>query len=114
MATNVAENKIYIGETIIVNTTLTDKDGNDLEFSLLTSAEVKAFDILGNVLEVTPVEGTTTNSLTYEVDTTKLREGEIKAELQAGQSYFRNAGVEHNTVNINDFEFVFVEVELKL
>jgi hypothetical protein len=28
-------------------------------------------------------------------------------------SYFRNVGVEHNVVNANDFEFVFVEVEIK-
>ena len=35
------------------------------------------------------------------------------AELEAGVSYFRNAGVEHDVVNANDFEFSFVEVELK-
>ena len=40
-------------------------------------------------------------------------DGEKLAELQAGQSYFRNAGVEHNVVNANDFEFSFVEVELR-
>ena len=35
------------------------------------------------------------------------------AELTGGVSYFRNAGVEHDVINANDFEFVFVEVELK-
>ncbi len=35
------------------------------------------------------------------------------AELTAGQSYFRNAGVEHDVINANDHEFVFVEVEFK-
>jgi len=38
--------------------------------------------------------------------------GENTAELKQGQSYFRQVGVEHNVVNINDFEFYFVEVEL--
>ncbi len=35
------------------------------------------------------------------------------AELAAGVSYFREAGVEHDVVNANDVEFVFVEVEFK-
>lgn len=39
-------------------------------------------------------------------------DGENSAELTQGQAYFRRAGVEHNVVNINDFEFCFVEVEL--
>ncbi len=33
--------------------------------------------------------------------------------LNAGQSYFRNAGVEHNVINANNFEFAFVEIEFK-
>lgn len=40
-------------------------------------------------------------------------DGEHRAELTAGVSYFRNAGVEHDVVNDNSHEFVFVEVELK-
>ena len=40
-------------------------------------------------------------------------EDNITAELVSGVAYFRNAGVEHNVVNISDYEFVFVEVELK-
>ncbi|MDC1288246.1 cupin domain-containing protein [Gammaproteobacteria bacterium] len=40
-------------------------------------------------------------------------EGEKIAELRAGVSYFRNAGVEHNVINANDYEFFFVEVELR-
>jgi quercetin dioxygenase-like cupin family protein len=40
-------------------------------------------------------------------------EDERIAELHAGQSYFREAGVEHNVINANDYEFYFVEVELR-
>jgi quercetin dioxygenase-like cupin family protein len=35
------------------------------------------------------------------------------AELTAGRSYYRALGVEHNVINANDYEFVFVEVEFK-
>jgi quercetin dioxygenase-like cupin family protein len=35
------------------------------------------------------------------------------AELKQGVSYFRKAGVHHNVINANDFEFAFVEIELK-
>ncbi len=38
---------------------------------------------------------------------------ETFAELTAGQAYFRQAGVEHDVVNANDHEFVFIEVEFK-
>jgi len=38
---------------------------------------------------------------------------ETFAELTAGVSYTRQAGVEHDVVNANDFEFVFVEAEVK-
>jgi quercetin dioxygenase-like cupin family protein len=38
---------------------------------------------------------------------------ETQAELSAGRSYYRPVGVEHNVVNVNEFEFVFVEVEFK-
>ena len=40
-------------------------------------------------------------------------EGENIAELKLGQSYSRPVGVEHNVVNTNNYEFAFVEVELK-
>ncbi|HUV21596.1 MAG TPA: cupin domain-containing protein [Gammaproteobacteria bacterium] len=40
-------------------------------------------------------------------------EGENIAELRAGESYFRKAGVEHNVINANDYEFFFIEVELR-
>jgi len=43
----------------------------------------------------------------------ETKDGENIAELTSGVSYFRNAGVEHNVVNANDYEFVFVEVEIK-
>jgi len=39
--------------------------------------------------------------------------GETTAELVAGRSYFREAGVEHDVRNINPFVFVFVEIEIK-
>ena len=40
-------------------------------------------------------------------------DGEKTAELTAGQSYARKAGVEHDVVNANAYDFVFVEVEIK-
>jgi len=50
----------------------------------------------------------TTGDLTIETS-----EGLAKAPLTAGVSYARNEGVEHDVINDNAFEFVFVEVELK-
>jgi beta-alanine degradation protein BauB len=38
---------------------------------------------------------------------------ETFADLKLGASYFRKAGVHHNVINANDFEFAFVEIELK-
>ena len=38
---------------------------------------------------------------------------ETEADLVAGRSYFRPAGVEHDVVNANDHDFAFVEVEIK-
>ena len=35
------------------------------------------------------------------------------AELEAGVSYFRQAGVEHDVFNVNRHPFSFVEVEFK-
>jgi len=35
-----------------------------------------------------------------------------KAQLRAHQPYTRLAGVEHNVVNANSYEFAFLEVEL--
>lgn len=43
----------------------------------------------------------------------KSAEGENYADLTAGVSYSREVGVEHDVINANDFEFVFVEVEMK-
>ena len=43
----------------------------------------------------------------------ETQEGNSRAELVSGRPYFRNLGVEHNVVNMNAFEFVFIEVELK-
>jgi beta-alanine degradation protein BauB len=38
---------------------------------------------------------------------------ETFAELKRGSSYFRKAGVHHNVINANDFEYAFIEVEIK-
>jgi beta-alanine degradation protein BauB len=38
---------------------------------------------------------------------------ETIAELKAGIPYARSVGVEHDVINANDYEFVFVEVEMK-
>ena len=35
------------------------------------------------------------------------------ADLKQGVSYFRKAGMHHNVINANDFEYAFVEIELK-
>ena len=43
----------------------------------------------------------------------KTSEGDKVSELVTGRSYFRKAGVEHNVVNANDGEFVFIEIEMK-
>ena len=39
--------------------------------------------------------------------------GERVADLRVGVSYFRPAGVEHDVINDNSYEFVFVEIEAK-
>lgn len=36
-----------------------------------------------------------------------------RARLQQGKSYFRNAGVEHDVINIGSDVMAFVEIELK-
>ncbi len=50
----------------------------------------------------------TTGSLLLETP-----DGDVRSPLTAGVSYARLTGVEHNVVNPNDHEFVFVEIELK-
>jgi beta-alanine degradation protein BauB len=39
--------------------------------------------------------------------------GTREVELEAGVSYARLAGVAHNVVNVNTYEFAFIEIELK-
>jgi beta-alanine degradation protein BauB len=39
--------------------------------------------------------------------------GRSRVQLKQGVPYFRNAGVEHDVINPNAFEFAFVEIELK-
>src|SRR6202011_5457000 len=41
------------------------------------------------------------------------KDGTSAAELVTGRAYTRKEGVEHNVINANDFEFAFIEVELK-
>ena len=43
----------------------------------------------------------------------ETKQGDRHADLSVGRPYFRHAGVEHNVVNANDYEFVFVEVEVR-
>jgi len=43
----------------------------------------------------------------------ETKEGDRHAPLSIGKPYYRPAGVEHNVVNANDFEFVFVEIEVR-
>jgi beta-alanine degradation protein BauB len=50
----------------------------------------------------------TTGNLLIETDS-----GEQLSKLTSGLSYSRLKGVEHNVVNDNAVEFVFVEIELK-
>ncbi len=42
----------------------------------------------------------------------KTPAGNRDAQLVAGEPYFRNAGAEHDVINDNAFEFVFIETEL--
>lgn len=39
--------------------------------------------------------------------------GERRADMEAGVSYRRDAGIEHNVVNAGEAPMAFVEVELK-
>lgn len=43
----------------------------------------------------------------------ETKEGDQHAQLAVGCPYYRAAGVEHNVVNANDFEFVFIEIEVR-
>lgn len=43
----------------------------------------------------------------------EIKDGNRTVDITAGQSYTRSVGTEHNVVNINPYEFVFVEIELK-
>lgn len=39
--------------------------------------------------------------------------GDTSFEMAPGQSYFRNAGVEHDVINAGDAPVTFVEIEIK-
>ena len=51
----------------------------------------------------------TSGTLTIESKDSKFTE----ADLIVGQSYSRNTGVHHNVINKNEYEFRFIEIELK-
>ena len=85
---------------------------------------VQADNELTRVTEWRFTPGATTGYHTHEHDyvivplyTGQLQltgpDGEHVADLVAGTSYYRQAGVEHDVKNINDHEFAFVEVEFK-
>lgn len=38
---------------------------------------------------------------------------ESTVSLTAGAPYFRQAGVEHDVINANDYDYEFVEIEIK-
>lgn len=38
---------------------------------------------------------------------------QLRSQLVTGQTYTRGSGAEHDVVNDNPFEFVFIEIELK-
>lgn len=40
-------------------------------------------------------------------------EPDMIAPLKAASPYFRKAGVEHDVINANDFDYAFVEIEIK-
>ena len=40
-------------------------------------------------------------------------DGDSYAELKAGIPYFKEAGIEHDVINDNALEFIFLETELK-
>ena len=40
-------------------------------------------------------------------------QGTHESRLRCGESYFRQAGVEHNVINANDCDYAFVEIEFK-
>jgi len=51
--------------------------------------------------------------LTAASHTVETAQGTTAVELEAGKSYFRAAGVEHNVINAGSEEIVLVETELK-
>ncbi len=42
----------------------------------------------------------------------ETKEGQHFSDLVTGIAYYRELGVEHNVINPNDHEFVFVETEI--
>jgi quercetin dioxygenase-like cupin family protein len=57
------------------------------------------------------------NYVVFPLVTCLLRLEEVEStreiELTTGLPYFRGAGVEHDVVNANEYEFVFIETEIK-
>ncbi|MCH8062405.1 MAG: cupin domain-containing protein [Chloroflexi bacterium] len=40
-------------------------------------------------------------------------DGDVDNSIVAGSPYYREAGAEHNVVNMSDQEIVFIEIEMK-
>ena len=71
-------NMIFSGETIRIVSALTDINDNPVAFADLISSTVVVTDNLGNSVSPTiAVDPNDANALTYTVDTTNLRQGEI-------------------------------------
>lgn len=50
----------------------------------------------------------TTGKLLFET-----KEGNKTGDLKSGQPFFGRAGVEHNLVNVNEYEFVLIEIWIR-
>ena len=37
----------------------------------------------------------------------------VFADMKSAEPYYREAGVEHNVINANEYEYAFIEVEFK-
>lgn len=68
-------------------------------------------------------EETGTHVHEYDYVVVPMLDGELKvinedgttsiSKLSKGDSYFRSQGVSHNVINHNEFQYTFVEIEIK-
>ena len=92
---------------------------------LLATSKVIIDNIKTRVTEWSFVPGAETGWHRHEYDyvVVPMLDGQLKmilgknndttSELKKGSSYFRNAGVEHNVININKYNYSFIEIEFK-